>query len=129
MNETSALPEFDQPDLARAVERLTAQEIDALPFGAIRIDPTGAIAHYSAAERRLSGFGGRQALGCDFFSEIAPCMKTANYLGRIETALKKGSLDLEFTHTGDFSDRERELTVRVQSASDGGYWIFMQRES
>ena len=39
-----------------------------------------------------------------------------------------GTLDLEFSHIGDFEDRERELTVRVQSAFDGGYWVFMRRD-
>ena len=40
----------------------------------------------------------------------------------------RGTLDLEFTHIGDFEDRERELAVRVQSASHGGYWVFMRRD-
>jgi len=35
---------------------------------------------------------------------------------------------LEFSHVGDFEDRDRELTVRIQSASTGGYWIFMRRD-
>ena len=40
-------------------------------------------------------------------------MGKPNFRGRIERALAAGSLDLEFTHVGDFSDRDRELTVRV----------------
>jgi photoactive yellow protein len=123
-----ALPDFDEPQLAQAVERLTEEQIDRLPFGAIRLDADGAVAFYSAAERRLSGFGDRPRLGLNFFAEIAPCMDTPAYRGRIERALGAGKLDLEFTHIGDFSDRERELTVRVQSAPAGGYWIFMRRD-
>jgi len=83
---------------------------------------------FSASERRLSGFGDRPALGHNFFTQIAPCMSKPSYRGRIERALGAGALDLEFTHVGDFADSERELTVRVQSASGGGYWIFMRRE-
>jgi hypothetical protein len=55
-------------------------------------------------------------------------MDNDHYRGRIAQAMARGTLDLEFTHIGDFEDRERELTVRVQSASDGGYWVFMRRD-
>ena len=33
-----------------------------------------------------------------------------------------------FGWIGDFSDCSRELRVRIQPASDGGCWIFIQRE-
>jgi photoactive yellow protein len=126
---SSGLPDYDVPDLAKAIERLTEAQIDALPYGAIRLDRDGVVQYYSNAERQLSGSGSRQRPGLHFFNEIAPCMGNDHYLGRINQALSRGTLDLEFTHIGDFEDRERELTVRVQSASDGGYWIFMRRET
>jgi len=39
-----------------------------------------------------------------------------------------GKLDLEFGWLGDFSDRNRHLRVRVQSASGAGYRIFLKRD-
>jgi photoactive yellow protein len=124
---SEGLPDYGDENLARKVEALTQAQIDGLPFGAIRIDAAGSVAAYSEAERRLSGSGTLPRVGLDFFTEIAPCMGGDAYRGRIERAIERGTLDLEFTHIGDFDDRERELTVRVQSASGGGYWIFMQR--
>jgi hypothetical protein len=55
-------------------------------------------------------------------------MDNPDFRGRIERARVSGVLDLEFSHVGDFEDRDRELTVRIQSASTGGYWIFMRRD-
>lgn len=55
-------------------------------------------------------------------------MDNDHYRGRIDGALARGTLDLELSHIGDFEDRERELTMRIQSAEDGGYWIYMRRE-
>lgn len=118
---------YDEPQLAKAIENLPPSAVDALPFGAIRLNAQGVVTYYSEAERRLSGLGKRDPLGQDFFASLAPCMDNPDYRGRIEHALATGQLDLRFYHTGDFSDRTRELEVRVQSATGGGYWIFMRR--
>jgi photoactive yellow protein len=128
MHGVPELPDFNTPNLAQAVERLDEAAVNRLPFGAMRLDRAGTVQFYSEAERRLSGSGDRQRLGLSLFAEIAPCMDTPGFRGRIEAALDRGALDLEFTHVGDFADRDRELTVRIQSSSDGGYWVFMRRE-
>ncbi|WP_277968798.1 hypothetical protein [Sphingomonas echinoides] len=123
-----ALPDFDTPALARAIEALPPSVVDDLPFGAIRLGVDGTVAYYSAAERRLSGSGLHDRIGLDFFGRVAPCMDNPDFRGRVERASAAGTLDLEFTHIGDFEDRHRELTVRIQPASAGGYWIFLRRE-
>ncbi len=122
------LPAYDDTNLAEKVERLSEAQINALPFGAIHLNAGGEVTFYSEAERRLSGSGDLPRIGLDFFHEIAPCMDNPDYRGRIDQAIARGTLNLEFTHIGDFEDRERELTVRILSTSDGGYWIFMRRD-
>lgn len=128
MNVPDGLPDFDEPRLAEAVERLPPGRVDDLPFGVIRLDPGGAVAFYSGTERRLSGLR-RDALGRDFFAEIAPCMDNDEFRGRIERARASGLLDVAFGYVSDMPSgvRDVELHVRVQSASDGGTWIFMRR--
>jgi photoactive yellow protein len=123
----ASLPHFNLPLLARAVEALTTDEIDVLPFGVIGLDREGVVRLYSKTEARLSGRKSRPTEGKLFFVEVAPCMDNEYFKGRIDKALKAGTLDIAFTHVGDFSDREREFSVRVQSAADGGVWIFHQR--
>ena len=119
--------QFDSRDLARQVEALGESEIDALPFGAIRLDDKGAVTFFSKAERELSGYGARPTVGKIFFTDIAPCMSDEKFRGRIEAARERGTLDIAFSWVGDFADRQREMRVRIQSASDGGVWIFMRR--
>lgn len=128
MPHTAELPDYDDPDLAVKIEALSEAELDALPFGAVRLDDDRRVHVFNRAERELSGWGDRKRIGRDFFAEIAPCMNNDSFRGRIEQAMKAGALDLEFGHVGDFSDRERELNVRVQSASAGGYWLFIRRD-
>jgi photoactive yellow protein len=119
---------IDMDGLAEAVEQLPREAVDALPFGAIKLDDAGLVTFYSAAEAKLSGYGSRPAVGKAFFVEMAPCMDTPAFKGRIERARAAGKYDLEFGWIGDFSDRARELRVRIQPASDGGCWIFIRRE-
>lgn len=128
MIDAGELPDFDEPYLAMAIEALPSETVDTLPYGAIRLDDDGKVQFFSEAERRLSGWGDRERFGLDFFSKIAPCMDNPDLRGRVERARANGKLDLEFSHVGDFEDRDRASTVRIQSASTGGYWISMRRD-
>ena len=121
------LPHFDTPNLAEKVEVLTQEEIDRLPFGVIGLDSQGTVRVFNKTEAELSGYGSRPSHGTTFFVDVAPCMNNGYFKGRIEKARAAGKLDISFTFVGDFSDRNRELSVRVQGAKDGGTWIFVQR--
>ena len=55
-------------------------------------------------------------------------MGTPEYKGRIDEARRHGAVDIEMGWVGDFDDPNREMVVRVLSASDGGLWIFHNRE-
>jgi photoactive yellow protein len=124
---THSVPDFETPHLAEAIERMTRETIDNLPFGVIRLDAGGKVVFYSDAERRLSGYS-KDVLDRPFFAEIAPCMNNAFFKRRIDDALAKGTLNMTFDHIGDFDDAAKALRVRVQSASVGGCWLFLQRE-
>jgi photoactive yellow protein len=123
----SDLPHFGTHNLAERVEVLSEEELDRLPFGVIGLDPQGAVRVYNKTEAELSGYGSRPSVGKSFFVDMAPCMDNGYFKGRIDKARAAGKLDISFTFVGDFSDRNRELTVRVQAAKDGGIWIFHNR--
>jgi photoactive yellow protein len=121
------LPDFDTPTIAKAVEALSPDEINRLPYGVIGLDPQGVVQVFNSAEAQLSGYGNRPSHGKAFFTDVAPCMNNAYFKGLIDKARAAGSLDIRFSFIGDFADHNRELSVRVQSATDGGTWIFHQR--
>ncbi len=125
----SSLPDFETRNLAEAIESLTAEEIDQLPFGVIGIDADGVVRVFSKTEASQSGYGRRPAQGKVFFTDVAPCMNNPHFKGRIDKARAAGTLNISFTFVGDFEDSNRELSIRVQSAKDGGTWIAIKRES
>jgi photoactive yellow protein len=118
--------DYEAPDLAARIEKLSQYDLDNLPFGVILLDAEGVIQFYSATEARQSGYGSLP-LGQKFF-EISRCAGKNDFQAQIVRAQENGHVDLEFAMPGDFDDATRELRVRVQSARNGGVWMFMQRD-
>ena len=118
---------IDMPDLAAAVEKLTPDQINKLQFGAVRLDADFKVVFLSDVDRQLSGYR-KEAEGRPFFLEIAPCLNSAEWRGRIVAAIAHGTLDISFDHMTDLPSgaRDVELHVRVLAASGGGCWMFTQ---
>jgi photoactive yellow protein len=118
--------DFNAPDLAARIEQLSQYQLDRLPFGVILLDREGVVQFYSETEARLSGYRG-SPLGLNFFA-ISRCAERDDLRGRIAAAQEGGKVDLELAWLGDYADPKRELRIRVQSASAGGYWLFIERD-
>ena len=119
--------DFAVPDLARHIERLSQFDLDRLPFGVILIDRIGTVLFFSQSEAEQSGYG-KVPLGQNLFA-VSNCMGSDNFRGRIQRAMAQGPVDLAFELPGDYSDPNRALHVRVQSARQGGVWICITRET
>jgi photoactive yellow protein len=119
--------DFDAPDLAVRIERLSQHELDNLPFGVILLDREGTVLFYSATEARLSGYG-ENPLGQDLF-KISSCMGSDDFRGRLTRAMEAGPVNLEMGWPSDFGDPTRELRIRVQSSRSGGVWLFIERDA
>jgi len=118
--------DFDAPDLAARIEHLTPSERDVLPFGVILLDREGTVLFYGKTEAKLSGYG-MAPLGKNFFA-VSRCAGTDDLRNRIMTAMENGAVDLEFGWAGDLADPQREMSIRVQSAKQGGVWLFIGRD-
>lgn len=118
--------DFDAPDLAGEVERLSQYDLDNLPFGIILVDGEGTVLFYSETEQRQSGFADRP-LGRNLF-DMSCCFGSDDFRDRIRRAQDEGKVDLEFGWPCDFGGAPRELRIRVQSAQRGGLWLFVERD-
>jgi len=118
--------DFNAADLAARIEALSQYELDHLPFGVILIDPAGTVLFYSQTEARLSGYGGIP-VGQNLF-EVARCMGSDDFRGKLTRAMEAGRVDLAFAWPGDYGDPNRALRIRVQSAQRGGLWLFIARD-
>jgi photoactive yellow protein len=122
----SPVIDFSAPDLAAQVECLNQAELDELPFGVVLLDRAGTVMFYSATEARLSGYG-MMPLGKNFF-EAGRNPRNGDLRYRIMGAMEKGKVDLEFGWIGDLANPQRDLCIRAQSSSQGGVWLFIDRD-
>ena len=96
------LGEFSQP------------ELDKLPVGVIELDPSGHVRSYNQREIEYSGLSRERVLGKQFFTEVAPCTRVAEFFGRFERMVqqpkaKRESLDFVFA----FADGERMASIMM----------------
>jgi photoactive yellow protein len=118
--------DFNAADIAAQAEEARQSDLDALPYGVIKLDRRGVVKFYSATEARLSGYG-VAPLGQNLF-DISQCPNREDLRGRIMGAMENAPVDLELAWLGDLSNPLREMRIRVQSARDGGVWMFIERD-
>ena len=94
-------------------DMMSSDELDKLPYGMIQLDATGRILHYNAVESKLASLRKEDAIGKQFFTEIAPCTKVQDFYGRFKEGVIRESLDTSFRFHFAFKQNPRDVTVRL----------------
>ncbi|WP_201777352.1 phosphonate transporter [Cupriavidus basilensis] len=107
------------------LDSLSAQDADALPFGAIGFASTGIVERYNATESRLAGLSQERVLGRHFFAEVAICMNNFMVAQRFEDA---GSLDetIDYVLTLRMRPTPVKLRLLMRPGHDRRY-VLIQR--
>lgn len=119
------------PDLrtAQSVATMNEEELDRLPFGAIRLDKEGTVLSYNAAEAKLTGRDPKRVIGKNFFRDVAPCTNVQAFAGRFREGMAKKEMHVIFPYRFDFQMAPRDVTVTLfYSAQTDSAWVFV-RES
>jgi photoactive yellow protein len=126
---TTTLPVRDhgtQDALLEAADGMTSGELDTLPYGMIQLDAHGRILKYNAVESRLASLPQEQAIGKQFFTEIAPCTKVQDFYGRFKEGVIRESLDTTFQFHFAFKQHPRDVTVRLfYSKRTRSVWVMI----
>lgn len=96
-----------------AADRMTADELDRLPYGMIQLDASGRILNYNALESSLASLRQEDAIGKQFFTEIAPCTRVQEFYGRFKEGVIREALDTSFHFHFAFKQNPRDVTVRL----------------
>jgi photoactive yellow protein len=115
---------------AADLSRMTKEELDALPFGAIRLSPYGTVLSYNAVEGRLTGREPERVLGRNFFLDIAPCTDVQEFRGRfIELARESNtSMFHEFSFEFPFEPPLRVHITLLRDRGNGSIWVLVESD-
>ena len=114
---------------AEIVDAMNEEQLDRLPFGAIRLNAEGIVTAYNDAEAKLTGREPAKVKGKNFFTEVAPCTNVQSFAGRFREGVAKGDLHVVFPYRFDFQMAPRDVTVTLfYSRQTQAAWVFV-RES
>ena len=117
--------DFTTRVLAPFLDRLSDEELDAIPYGVIQLDAEGGVLSINRAEADALGCTDARPVGRDYFNDLAPSAFVAEVFGRYVDAFASHHLDETFRFT--FSDHAMPRTVLMRmyySARTGTTWIF-----
>ncbi len=116
-------------EVLEAADSMAAEELDRLPYGMIQLDRTGRILNYNAVESKLASLRKEDAIGKQFFTEIAPCTKVQDFYGRFKEGVIHESLDTSFRFHFAFKQNPRDVTVRLlYSKRSRTVWVMISDE-
>lgn len=108
------------------VVTLSDTDLDQLPFGAIRLDPSGKVLSYNRAEASISGLDPASVIGLNFFTDVAPCTNVQSFAGRFREGVAAKSLYITLPYRFDFEAGARDVTVTLfYSTETASAWIFV----
>ena len=94
------------------------------------LDPAGRILNYNAVESKLASLRKEDAIGKQFFTEIAPCTKVQEFYGRFKEGVIHESLDTAFRFHFAFKQNPRDVTVRLlYSKRSRTVWVLISDEA
>ncbi|MDP9191883.1 MAG: photoactive yellow protein [Acidobacteriota bacterium] len=110
-----------------AIDRMSVAELDALPFGAIRLDRDGTIISYNMTESKLTGRDPKRVIGRNFFTDVAPCTNVQSFAGRFREGVEKKEMHAIFPYRFDFEMAPRDVTVTLFYAKQtDSAWVFVR---
>lgn len=112
---------------ADELSQMTKEELDRLPYGAIRLSRYGTILNYNATEASLTGRAPERVLGRNFFRDVAPCTNVREFHGRfVEMVKEQRSIFQEFSFEFPFTPPMRVQITFLGNRGDDSVWVLVE---
>jgi photoactive yellow protein len=118
---------FDTDEIGEQLRHASPDELHNAPFGIVRLDDEGHVEFYNRYESNLSGVSPSDALGQNFFQELAPCSNNHLFLGRFREGIADDDLDERFTYTFTYKMRPTLVDIRLYRDQEKQNWVLIQK--
>jgi photoactive yellow protein len=109
--EVSQATTFVPQDVLVQLPKMRQNDLDKLPFGCVKVDDEGNILLYNEYEANLANVSKSEAVGKNFFRQIAPCTNNRLVFGRFKDGIQQDGLDIVVSYA--FTYRMKPTLVDV----------------
>jgi photoactive yellow protein len=120
---------FGDEELGEILSTLSEDALDNAPFGIIQVDDDGLVQFYNQYEARLAEVDPEDAVGRNFFTQLAPCSSNRLFHGRFEKGVQRGTLDEQFTYTFTYKMKPTLVQVRMYRDQQNKNWIMIRKQT
>lgn len=115
------------PATAEELSAMTREQLDALPYGAIKLDRQGTILSYNASEARLSGRTPESVIGRNFFTEVAPCTQVHEFYDRFLELVQYRAVNRDFDFVFTFDPPLKVHITLLYERHEEAVWVLVDR--
>jgi photoactive yellow protein len=126
-DETEPPLAFDTDGVGERLRYADEATLHEVPFGVVRLADDGTVEFYNRYESDLSGVAPAEAVGQDFFTQLAPCSNNHLFRGRFREGVETGTLDAHFTYTFTYKMRPTLVDVRLYRDEAGLNWVLIHK--
>ncbi len=119
---------FDDDELGEVLRTCSDETLNQAPFGIVQVDDNGIVEFYNRYEAELADVEPEDAMGRNFFTQLAPCSGNRLFHGRFKDGIRKGDLDERFTYTFTYKMSPTLVQVRMYQDEAGNNWIMVRKE-
>jgi photoactive yellow protein len=112
----------------REFGKMSQAQLDTLAFGVIQVDDEGIVKSYNKYESELGNTPIPEALGKNFFTQVAPCTNNRLIYGKFKDGIAANQLESEVGYV--FTYKIKPVNVTVQMYRDNlskTNWILVKR--
>ncbi|MFP4227222.1 MAG: PAS domain-containing protein [Salinivenus sp.] len=118
---------FDDENLGEKLQHASEEQLDNASFGIIQVDDEGVVQFFNEYESELSGVSPDEAVGRNFFTQVAPCTNNRLFWGRFKEGVRRGDLHETFTYTYTYKMRPTLVDVLLHRDAAGNNWILVEK--
>ena len=118
---------FVSSEELQKLPELDSDELDKLDFGAVKVDDEGIVKEYNQYESEMSGVEPEEAMGRNFFTEVAPCTNNQLFYGQFQEGVEAGELDQEMDYTFTYKMQPTNVKIRLYRDRDSETnWVLVK---
>ena len=92
---------------------MSQAQLDSLTFGVIQVDDLGTVKSYNKYESELGNTPIPEALGKNFFTQVAPCTNNRLIFGKFKDGVAASNLDLDVSYVVTYKIKPVNVTVQM----------------